>query len=216
MLSWIFGPKKEHKQLADTIWLNQEQKWAGLQRLVAGSMAPAAAYLLLAHFPHTLQQAQSCLQGLPYFLAKSYHDLTAHLHHPAGGTTLLTLANELPEWAAGGETTAGATFTLHLIGLERYPVPHPDQQLVSWAKQAPYSTTISFWSALDDPLLRRFGGDSFTNMVENLGIQPETPLQNQLLGRVLEQAQHKVAQKISAELPADSAEAWFAHNLPLS
>ena len=50
----------------------------------------------------------------------------------------------------------------------------------------------AFYVALDDELMRRFGGDRIRSVMDWAGLEDDTPIENKMIGRAIEGAQVKV------------------------
>jgi preprotein translocase subunit SecA len=81
---------------------------------------------------------------------------------------------------------------LHVIGTERHESRRIDNQLRGRSGRQGDVGSSRFFLSLDDKLLRLFGGDKILDMMQNVGLEDETPIQSPLLNRSLESAQKKV------------------------
>lgn len=81
---------------------------------------------------------------------------------------------------------------LHVIGTERHESRRIDNQLRGRAGRQGDVGSSRFFLSLDDKLLRLFGGDKILDMMQNVGLEDETPIQSAFLNRSLESAQKKV------------------------
>ncbi len=81
---------------------------------------------------------------------------------------------------------------LHIIGTERHEARRIDNQLRGRAGRQGDPGSSSFYVALDDDLMRRFGGDRIKSIMDFAGIDEETPLEHKMLSRSIEGAQVKV------------------------
>ena len=81
---------------------------------------------------------------------------------------------------------------LHVIGTERHESRRIDNQLRGRAGRQGDPGSSRFFLSLDDKLLRLFGGDQILNMMRDIGLEDETPIQSSILNTSLESAQKKV------------------------
>merc|ERR1712137_223199 len=81
---------------------------------------------------------------------------------------------------------------LHVIGTERHESRRIDNQLRGRAGRQGDVGSSRFFLSLDDKLLRLFGGDKILDLMQNVGLEDETPIQSAFLNRSLESAQKKV------------------------
>ncbi|RYF85155.1 MAG: hypothetical protein EON98_07355 [Chitinophagaceae bacterium] len=68
------------------------------------------------------------------------------------------------------------------------------------------------YSALDEPLLKRFGGEKIISLVKNLGANEDEAIQHSVISSSIRNAQNKLKQKVSIEQHATSQEAWMRTN----
>jgi len=81
---------------------------------------------------------------------------------------------------------------LRILGTERHESRRIDNQLRGRAGRQGDPGSSRFYLALDDDLLRIFGGERMTSMMEKLGMQEGEPIEHSLLSRAIENAQGKV------------------------
>lgn len=81
---------------------------------------------------------------------------------------------------------------LHVIGTERHESRRIDNQLRGRAGRQGDPGSSQFFLSLDDHLLRIFGGDKIKNLMENLKIDDNTPIESTILTKSLDTAQKKV------------------------
>jgi len=81
---------------------------------------------------------------------------------------------------------------LHVIGTERHEARRIDNQLRGRSGRQGDPGRSRFYVALDDDLMRRFGGQSVSNMMERLGVEEDIPIEHSLISRSIESAQKKV------------------------
>jgi len=81
---------------------------------------------------------------------------------------------------------------LHIIGTERHESRRIDNQLRGRCGRQGDPGSTQFFVALEDDLMRLFGGDSIAGLMEKLKIEDDVPLEHNLISRSLESAQKKV------------------------
>ena len=81
---------------------------------------------------------------------------------------------------------------LHIIGTERHESRRIDNQLRGRAGRQGDPGSSQFFIALEDDLMRIFGGERIQPMIERLGMDENTPLEASLLTKQIENAQKKV------------------------
>ncbi|HEY6736580.1 MAG TPA: preprotein translocase subunit SecA, partial [Candidatus Saccharimonadia bacterium] len=81
---------------------------------------------------------------------------------------------------------------LHVLGTERHESRRIDNQLRGRSGRQGDPGSSQFYVSLEDDLMRIFGGDRIQSMMNTLGLDDETPIENGLVSRSLESAQKKV------------------------
>ena len=81
---------------------------------------------------------------------------------------------------------------LHIIGTERHDARRIDNQLRGRSGRQGDPGSSSFYVALDDDLMRRFGGERIKSIMEFAGLEDDVPLENRMISRSIESAQIKV------------------------
>jgi preprotein translocase subunit SecA len=81
---------------------------------------------------------------------------------------------------------------LHVLGTERHESRRIDNQLRGRAGRQGDPGSSQFYVSLDDDLMRIFGSERIANIMDTLGLDEETPIENKIVSRSLESAQKKV------------------------
>jgi preprotein translocase subunit SecA len=81
---------------------------------------------------------------------------------------------------------------LHVLGTERHESRRIDNQLRGRAGRQGDPGSTHFFVSLEDDLMRIFGGERIQGMMNMLGLDDETPIENRTVSRSLEGAQKRV------------------------
>ncbi|MDR3975864.1 MAG: preprotein translocase subunit SecA, partial [Bifidobacterium sp.] len=81
---------------------------------------------------------------------------------------------------------------LFIIGTERHESRRIDNQLRGRAGRQGDPGETRFYISLEDDLMRLFGGDRIQNMMERFDLDEDTPIENKMLTRAIENAQTTV------------------------
>ena len=81
---------------------------------------------------------------------------------------------------------------LHIIGTERHEARRIDNQLRGRSGRQGDAGSTRFYVALDDSLMRRFGGEKIQAVMNWAGMDATAPLENKMISRSIEGAQVKV------------------------
>ena len=93
---------------------------------------------------------------------------------------------------AGEADKVRAAGGLFIIGTQRHDSRRIDNQLRGRAGRQGDPGETRFYISLEDDLMRLFGGDRVTGMMERMNIDEDTPIENKMLSRAIEQAQTTV------------------------
>ena len=93
---------------------------------------------------------------------------------------------------AGEADKVRAAGGLFIIGTEPHDPRRIDNQLRGRAGRQGDPGETRFYISLEDDLMRLFGGDRVTGMMERMNIDEDTPIENKMLSRAIEQAQTTV------------------------
>jgi preprotein translocase subunit SecA len=81
---------------------------------------------------------------------------------------------------------------LHILGTERHESRRIDNQLRGRSGRQGDLGSSRFYLSLEDDLLRIFGGERITGIMEKLGMEEGVPIEHNLISRAIENAQCKV------------------------
>jgi len=81
---------------------------------------------------------------------------------------------------------------LFIIGTERHESRRIDNQLRGRAGRQGDPGETRFYISLEDDLMRLFGGDRITNMMDRFDLDEDTPIENKMLTKAIENAQTTV------------------------
>jgi preprotein translocase subunit SecA len=90
------------------------------------------------------------------------------------------------------EPGVGELGGLHVLGTERHESRRIDNQLRGRSGRQGDPGSSQFYVSLEDDLMRIFGGERIQGMMNTLGLDDETPIENKMVSRSLESAQKKV------------------------
>ena len=95
------------------------------------------------------------------------------------------------EWNAAHQRVIDAG-GLYIIGTERHDARRIDNQLRGRSGRQGDPGHTQFYIALDDELMRRFGGDRIKSVMDWAGLDDDTPIENGMINKSIENAQVKV------------------------
>ncbi len=134
-------------------------------------------------------------QGLPHtVLNAKYHEREAEIVAQAGQEAVVTIATNMA--GRGTDIVLGAGVAqkggLHVIGTERHEARRIDNQLRGRSGRQGDPGSSKFFISLEDDLMRIFGSDRISGLMQKLGMQEGEEIQHPLVSRALETAQRRV------------------------
>jgi len=81
---------------------------------------------------------------------------------------------------------------LHIIGTERHDARRIDRQLRGRSARQGDPGSSRFYLSLEDDLLRIFGAERISNIMDRFGIEEDEPIEHKLITRAIENAQGRV------------------------
>ena len=93
---------------------------------------------------------------------------------------------------AGEADRVRAAGGLFIIGTERHDSRRIDNQLRGRAGRQGDPGETRFYLSLEDDLLRLFGGERITNLMDRMNLDEDTPIENKMLSKSIENAQTSV------------------------
>jgi len=135
------------------------------------------------------------LGGNPEFLANSELKTLANNDNPDEPETKL-LYNQLLEKykkiTAAEHQKVVDLGGLHIVGTERHESRRIDNQLRGRTGRQGDPGSTQFYSSLEDDLMRLFGSDNISGIMDRLGIEEDMPIEHNLITRSIEAAQKRV------------------------
>jgi preprotein translocase subunit SecA len=122
------------------------------------------------------------------------HEKEAEIISMAGQKGAVTISTNMA--GRGTDIVLGEGVTelggLHILGTERHESRRIDNQLRGRSGRQGDPGSSRFYLALEDDLLRIFGGERITGIMERLGMEEGEPIEHNLISRAIENAQSKV------------------------
>jgi preprotein translocase subunit SecA len=138
-------------------------------------------YLTQLNIPHTVLNAKN-------------NEAEAAIIAAAGQRGTVTLATNIAGRGTDIELEEGVAKLggLHVLGTERHESRRIDNQLRGRSGRQGDPGSSQFYVSLDDDLMRIFGSERIAGIMNTLGLDEETPIENSLVSKSLESAQKKV------------------------
>ena len=137
--------------------------------------------LLRAGVPHKVLNAKHHEQEAEIVAAAGQMGMVTIATNMAGRGTDITLGEGVPE--LGG---------LAILGTERHESRRIDNQLRGRSGRQGDPGSSQFFLSLEDDLMRIFGADNITGIMDKLGMEEDEPIEHSLITKSIERAQKKV------------------------
>ena len=133
--------------------------------------------------------------GIPHsVLNAKHHEKEAEIIAEAGQAKTLTISTNMA--GRGTDIVLGDGVRelsgLHILGTERHESRRIDNQLRGRSGRQGDPGTSRFYLSLEDDLLRIFGSERISSIMERLGMEEGEPIEHNLISRAIENAQKKV------------------------
>ncbi|WP_028586255.1 preprotein translocase subunit SecA [Desulfocurvus vexinensis] len=186
--------RKDHP---DAIYKNQQAKYRAIvneiedlhkkgQPVLVGTVSIDKSELISAmltkrRVPHNVLNAKQ-------------HEKEAEIVAEAGQRGKVTIATNMAGRGTDIKLGEGVTGLggLFILGTERHESRRIDNQLRGRSGRQGDPGASRFYLALDDDLMRLFGSDRLTGIMERLGLNEEDAIENAMVSRAIENAQKRV------------------------
>ena len=74
---------------------------------------------------------------------------------------------------------------------------------------------VQVWSALDEPLFSRFGGEKIIQLMKQLGMKEDEMVEHNMISKAIRNAQDKISKKVIIPQSARSQQNWLEKNMPI-
>ena len=134
-------------------------------------------------------------RGIPHqVLNAKYHDKEAEIVALAGQQHTVTIATNMA--GRGTDIVLGDGVKdlggLYIIGTERHEARRIDNQLRGRSGRQGDPGFTQFYISLEDDLMRRFGADNITGIMDKIGMDDDMPIENKMISKSIETAQKRV------------------------
>jgi preprotein translocase subunit SecA len=127
-------------------------------------------------------------------LNAKHHEREAEIIAGAGQRGKVTIATNMAGRGTDIKLGPGVVDVggLHILGTSRHESRRIDNQLRGRAGRQGDPGSSRFYLSLEDDLLRIFGSDRITTIMDKLGMEEDEPIEHSMISRAIENAQRKV------------------------
>src|SRR5450830_757346 len=135
------------------------------------------------------------MEGIPHqVLNARYHEKEAEIIANAGQKKTVTISTNMAGRGTDivlGEGVIGLG-GLHVLGTERHEARRIDNQLRGRSGRQGDAGSSRFFLSLEDDLMRRFGAERISSIMDRIGMEEGQPIEHRLISKAIENAQKRV------------------------
>jgi preprotein translocase subunit SecA len=185
------------QDLSDQIYRTEKEKFQAVLEEVKALHAQGRPVLVGTVSIEKSERLSGLLtrHGVPHnVLNAKHHEQEAQIIAEAGHPGRVTIATNMAGRGVDIKLGEGVVEKggLHIIGTERHESRRVDNQLRGRAGRQGDPGSSRFYLSLEDDLLRIFGSDRISPIMEKLGMEEGEPIEHPLINRAVENAQKKV------------------------
>jgi preprotein translocase subunit SecA len=191
---------------ADSIYLNERAKFNAILKEVEEHWRKGQPLLVGTRSIEKSEKLSALLRskGIPHqVLNAKYHEMEAQIISQAGRKGAVTIATNMAgrgtDIVLGGvplneadQKAVSELGGLYVLGTERHEARRIDNQLRGRCARQGDPGTSKFYLAMDDELMRLFGSDRITSIMQTLGAQEDEPIEHPIISKQIEGAQRRV------------------------
>jgi len=185
------------KDFPDLIYRTQREKFKAIIDSIKELHAKGQPVLVGTISIETSEMLSAMLQkeGVPHdVLNAKHHEQEAAIVANAGQKGHVTIATNMAGRGTDIKLGEGVTELggLHILGTERHESRRIDNQLRGRSGRQGDPGSSRFYLSLEDNLMRIFGSERISGMMQKLGMEEGVPIENRMVSRAIENAQKRV------------------------
>ncbi len=195
----VIPPNKPmiRKDYADVIYKNAAAKYRAVVREIKECHKRGQPVLVGTISIDVSEKLSNMLkkEKIPHqVLNAKHHEREAEIIAEAGQKGKVTIATNMAGRGTDIKLGEGVTELggLHIIGTSRHESRRIDNQLRGRAGRQGDPGSSRFYLSLEDDLLRIFGSDRISGIMDKLGMEEDEPIEHAMISRAIENAQRKV------------------------
>ncbi len=185
------------EDLADLVYKNKEAKYRAVVKEIVERHSKGQPILVGTTSIVQSEELSERLKkrGVAHsVLNAKHHEKEAEIIAKAGRKGAVTIATNMA--GRGTDIVLGEGVIelggLHIVGTERHESRRIDNQLRGRAGRQGDPGSSRFYLSLEDDLMRLFGSDSISNIMDKLGMDEDEPIEHSMVTKSIETAQKKV------------------------
>jgi len=189
--------KMIRKDYADVIYKNQQAKYRNIVNEIK-ELNEKGQPILVGTISIDISEKISQMltkEGIAHdVLNAKQHDREAEIIAGAGQQGRVTIATNMAGRGTDIKLGEGVRELggLHILGTSRHESRRIDNQLRGRSGRQGDPGSSRFYLSLEDDLLRIFGSDRLSSIMDKLGMEEDEPIEHSMVSRAIENAQRKV------------------------
>lgn len=185
------------KDYADVIYKNEKAKYRNIVREIKELNEKGQPILVGTISIDVSEKIAKMLEkeGVPHdVLNAKQHDREAEIVADAGQVGKVTIATNMAGRGTDIKLGEGVRELggLHILGTSRHESRRIDNQLRGRSGRQGDPGSSRFFLSLEDDLLRIFGSDRISGIMDKLGMEEDEPIEHTMISKAIENAQRKV------------------------
>ena len=185
------------KDMPDLIYRTRREKMQAIIQAIKELHATGQPVLVGTISIETSELISQLLkrEGVPHsVLNAKHHAQEAEIVAQAGQAGKVTIATNMAGRGTDIKLGEGVVELggLHILGTERHESRRIDNQLRGRSGRQGDPGSSRFYLSLEDDLMRLFGSDRLSGLMQKLGMQEGEPIENNMVSRAIENAQKRV------------------------
>ncbi len=194
------------QDLTDVIYKTEKEKYNAILNEIVDCRKLGQPVLVGTKSIEKSEKISALLKqsGVPHqVLNAKYHEMEANIIAQAGAKSAVTIATNMAgrgtDIVLGGNPSmeeesefVKSAGGLHIIGTERHDSRRIDNQLRGRSGRQGDPGSSKFFISLEDDLMRLFGSEKLTFMMDKIGLEQNQEIQHPLIARAIESAQKRV------------------------
>jgi len=201
----LFSFLKSNKPTyTDRVWRTADKALLGMITDAMLAIKQNRVPVVLCFFEDEFEQITRFLteKGVPAIPLKLYHT------EKQPGVVWYASATAAPEFISA---LAKEPVTILFYG--HYPLPAKENDLLHKLQAGFPAASVVFYSSLDEPAFKLFGGERITSLLDSMGMKEDEAIEHRLVSSSMQRAREKVASMVRSEQPTTSEVEWFSKNV---
>ncbi len=181
----------------DVIYKTQKEKFEAIIeeiRVLHNSGRPVLVGTISIEKSELLSRYLSRTGIKHHVLNAKHHEKEAEIIAQAGQPGMVTISTNMA--GRGTDIRLGQGVAeqggLHILGTERHESRRIDNQLRGRSGRQGDMGSSRFYLSLEDDLMRIFGGERISSLMDKIGLEENEPIEHKLISRAIENAQRRV------------------------